>query len=240
MVELQSSDRATASLSGYVTDRFHQATTLLPSGSGDTAAQAALRMEPSPTVVRPTATRTAKTNLAVEQAIARRRSPLRFREAPIQRDELRFVADMAVGNAALRQTPGLRLYVIAHRVRDLPAGLYRVDPVTRELGLLEQRNMARALTRACRRQQHARLSAAAFLMVGSFAPDAPELGDRSYRDLLMESGVIAERIYLAAESSNLAARNLAAFTDITLNHLVGLDGRSEAVLHLTVLGHRPV
>ncbi len=39
MVELQSADRATLSPSGYVTDRYHQATTLLRPASGDTAAR---------------------------------------------------------------------------------------------------------------------------------------------------------------------------------------------------------
>jgi nitroreductase len=61
-------------------------------------------------------------------------------------------------------------------------------------------------------------------------------GERSYRDLLVEAGAIGQRVYLAAEATGLAARNLAAFRDDELNGLLGLDGRREAVIHLTMFG----
>ena len=54
--------------------------------------------------------------------------------------------------------------------------------------------------------------------------------------LIHAAGAIGQRIYLAAEPTGLAARNLAAFRDDELNALLGLDGRREAVLHLTMLG----
>lgn len=59
---------------------------------------------------------------------------------------------------------------------------------------------------------------------------------RCGRDALIESGRIAERIYLAAGALGLRACNLAAFTDDSLNRLLGLDGGSRVVLHLTVFG----
>ena len=63
-----------------------------------------------------------------------------------------------------------------------------------------------------------------------------QLGDRSYRDQLIEAGAIGQRIYLAAEAAGFTARNLAAFMDDELNELMALDGRSEAVVHLTAFG----
>ena len=59
---------------------------------------------------------------------------------------------------------------------------------------------------------------------------------RRYRDMLVESGAIGKRIYLAAESADLSARNLAAFRDDELNRLLGLDGQRESAIHLTMLG----
>ena len=55
--------------------------------------------------------------------------------------------------------------------------------------------------------------------------------------LLIESGAVGQRIYLAANAAGLAARNLAAFRDDDLNALLGLDGRNRAVLHLTLSGY---
>ena len=61
-------------------------------------------------------------------------------------------------------------------------------------------------------------------------------GPRAYRDLLVECGAIGERIYLAAESVQLGARNLAAFHDDELGELLGFGAEGRAVLHLTLLG----
>ncbi len=47
---------------------------------------------------------------------------------------------------------------------------------------------------------------------------------------------IGQRVYLAAESAGLSARNLAAFLDDDLNRLLGLDGVHAAAIHLTMLG----
>jgi SagB-type dehydrogenase family enzyme len=90
--------------------------------------------------------------------------------------------------------------------------------------------------RACLRQKKAGKAAVASFMVGRIADASARWGRRSYRQLLIESGEIAQRIYLAAEAMGLAARNLSAFYDDELNDLLGFDGRREAVLHLTVFG----
>ena len=73
-------------------------------------------------------------------------------------------------------------------------------------------------------------------MVGDLVPASRRAGARAYRDLLLEAGAMGQRIYLAAESLGVAARNLASFWDDSLNELVDLDGRRRAVIHLTLLG----
>ena len=65
---------------------------------------------------------------------------------------------------------------------------------------------------------------------------ASAAGDRAYRDLLVEAGAVAQRLYLAAEANGLAARDLAAFYDDDLNALPGVDGKREAGVHLTMVG----
>ena len=73
-------------------------------------------------------------------------------------------------------------------------------------------------------------------MVAQLGPLGEDASRRRYRDLLIESGAIGQRIYLAAESTGLAARNLAAFVDDRLNALLGIDGIQRAAVHLTMLG----
>ncbi len=79
-------------------------------------------------------------------------------------------------------------------------------------------------------------AAVGFVMAARLDTARSSLGDRRYRDLLLEAGAIAQRIYLAAEASGHSARNLAAFVDESLNDLLGLDEGREAIVHLTMVG----
>ncbi len=93
------------------------------------------------------------------------------------------------------------------------------------------------MKQACLGQEKAGEAAAGLVMVARLADSVSRAGDRSYRDLLIEAGGIAQRIYLAAEAVGAVARNLAAFLDDEFNALLGFDGRRDAVLHLTMVGH---
>ena len=151
--------------------------------------------------------------------------------------DLSFALEMAQGHAALQRARGVNLYLAAHRVRDLDSGLYRYESKTHRLALVRPGDLSRSMTRACLGQEKAGTAAAGFVMVARLPQGVSSIGDRSYRDLLLESGRIGQRLYLAAEAAGLAARNLAAFVDDELNQLVGLESRREAVIHLTMLGH---
>lgn len=174
---------------------------------------------------------------AVEAAIRERRSALWFEPQAIALQQLALVAEAAAGHPALRRTPGVDLYFAAHHVAGLARGLYRFDPEGRRAGLLREADLREELTEACLRQEKVGVAAVAFFMIAHLEEAADRAGARSYRDLLLEAGGIGQRIYLAAEAAGLAARNLAAFLDDGLNALLGLDGRTRAVVHLTVLGH---
>jgi SagB-type dehydrogenase family enzyme len=137
---------------------------------------------------------------------------------------------------ALVRKTGVDLLVVAHRVKGLDPGLYRYQGRGHRLVALREGDLSRAMVRACLGQEKAGTAALGFLMVGRLREAAAAGGGRSYRDLLLESGAIGQRIYLAAEAQGLAARNLAAFVDDDLNELMGLDGFREAAIHLTMFG----
>jgi nitroreductase len=92
------------------------------------------------------------------------------------------------------------------------------------------------MVRVCLGQEMAGDAAVGLLVVARLGPGGAVGRDRRYRDLLIEAGASAQRSYLAAEALGLVARNLAAFRDGDLNRLLGLDGRSRAAVHLTMLG----
>ena len=218
---------------GDLLTRYHAATRLVPG-----AEQHAAKTQHEGTkfeLAVPASDAALRSRTSVETSIRKRRSPDRFVERPIERGELEFVAALARGTGALRRTSGVDLHVVVHRVRDLEPGLYGFNAGGR-LERVRSGNLRDSLVRACRGQKNAGRAAAGFAVSGRLDARTSALGDRGYRDLLLDAGAIGQRVYLAAEAQGLAARNLAAFTDKNLNDLLGLDGRRRAVLHLTMLG----
>jgi SagB-type dehydrogenase family enzyme len=174
----------------------------------------------------------------VTECIWARRSAQRFSRGRLALWELAFVLEMARGAPAF-QSRELELLVVVHRVEGAPAGLYRYHPGAHGLEVLRAGDLRGPLRNACLGQPKAATAAVAFLVVGDITRARKRAGDRSYRDLLVGAGAMAQRIYLGAEAIDLGARNLAAFYDDPLNELVELDGRERAVVHLTVLGREP-
>ena len=123
--------------------------------------------------------------------------------------------------------------MVAHRVADTPAGVYRYEPATGRLAQIRRGELTGALVRACLGQKKTGEAAAAIVGVARLSEGD---GARSYRDVLLDAGATAQRIYLGAEALGLTARNLAAFYDDELDALLGLDGEREVAVHLTAVG----
>jgi SagB-type dehydrogenase family enzyme len=174
--------------------------------------------------------------MKLEAAIRIRRSTQRFEPQPLTLEDLGYVLEMANGHSALERSAGVDVYLVVHRVNRLAPGLYRYDRSQHALVTLRSAPMIDDFTRVCLGQDKAGSAAVGVLMVAQLGADRARAGTREYRDMLIESGAIGQRIYLAAESSGLSARNLAAFLDDDLNDFLGFDGRSEAAVHLTMLG----
>jgi SagB-type dehydrogenase family enzyme len=155
----------------------------------------------------------------------------------VRLEELAFVLEMAQDPGAFERSIGVELFLAAHRVDGLTPGFYQYRPRERAVAQVRRRDLRDDIIRACLRQEKAGSAAVALFMVGRIADAGARWGERSYRQLCIESGEIGQRIYLAAEALGLAARNLSAFFDDELNELLGFDGKREAVVHLTVFGN---
>jgi SagB-type dehydrogenase family enzyme len=222
-----------------LTRLYHEATKLVPVSE---VAPPAAAPHPPREVASPGRTRLGlapgprATSSRVESTIMARRSAMRFAREPIGEEQLGFVLEMARGNRALKRAPGVDLYVSLHRVGGLAPGTYLYRPASHELACVRSGDLGQALIDACGGQEKVGRAAVACLMVARFASPAPALGDRLYRDQLIEAGAIGQRLYLAAEAMGLAARNLAAFIDEEIDALLGLEPGREAVVHLTAFG----
>ena len=224
-------------------ERFHARTRLVPGRPPPLATEQDVATSPDVDAAGPALQLASRTDpgTPVEHAIRTRRSTRAYTADPIAAADLAFVLDAATGHEALQRTPGVELRVFLHRGvradgRATEPGLYRPGPAPGELTLVRRGDVAKPLAEACLGQAKAGEAACGIAMVGRLEEAARRRGERSYRDLCIECGAIGQRIYLAAESLGLSARNLAAFVDERLNALAEVDGRERAVLHLTMVG----
>jgi len=212
-------------MGGRVTERYHEATKLLP-------AERSARAQSEPP--RPATSATPATKLPLPS------SPAMTIEAAIdirvQLSDLSFVLKMAAGSDALRRTHGVRLFAVAHRVAGLDPGVYEYLAPGNGLALVRAGARVNPMLQSVR-QRLAGTAAVGLIMAAQLSGGSSTLGERWYRDLLLESGAMSQRIYLAAESLGLAGRNLAAFIDDSFNEKLDLAALGLSTLHLTVIGN---
>jgi SagB-type dehydrogenase family enzyme len=222
---------------GPITERYHSATKLVP--EGEAVAQIAMPEDSASRVLEPSLplpARAAGPAVKLEDAIQIRRSTARFESGNLSLADLAHVLEMAHGHALLARSGNVDVYLVVHRVDALEPGLYRYDRDQHRLIAHRTGSLVGDFTRVCLGQKMAGTAAVGVLMVARLGEGRALASTRRYRDMLVESGAIGQRIYLAAESAGLSARNLAAFIDDDLNRLLGLDGLREAAIHLTMLG----
>ncbi len=123
-----------------------------------------------------------------------------------------------------------------NRVSELEPGAYRYDPGSHALirtraGALAGEAASAALSQEVIGSAHA-------VLVTTFDRAALDAeGARGYRHAFFEAGIMAERVYLEAESRGLGACSVGAFYDDDAARLLGISPDREWVAHFQVLGH---
>ena len=62
-------------------------------------------------------------------------------------------------------------------------------------------------------------------------------GQRAYRYIYLDAGHIAENFALASTSLGLGSCQIAALFDDEVNELIGVNGKEESVIYMSVLGN---
>ena len=116
----------------------------------------------------------------------------------------------------------LELYVVAARVRDLPAGVYHYLPRTHELETVTTGGRLQALVDSATRQAWQADAAAAFVFAAVYERAAQRYHDRAERYVPMDAGFAAQNLYLQAAALHLGTTFAGSFQDTTLARVIGL------------------
>jgi SagB-type dehydrogenase family enzyme len=182
----------------------------------------------------------------IEQVILRRGSSREFARTPITRAQLSTLldrstrgvpADFLVANGDHARGSQLNsLYLIVHAVEGLDPGAYVFH---RDHGVLERLKPGnfRAQAGSLGLEQQLPADAAVdIFFLANLKPILSRLGNRGYRAVQLEAGVLGGKIYLAAYAQRLGATGL-TFYDDDVTRFFSPHAEGKSAIFLVAVGH---
>lgn len=174
--------------------------------------------------------------------VLRRRSCRRFRTGAIARDTLaRILAaaylpeQVGLGEQPAIDRQRLSTFVAVSAVAGMAPGVYYLAPHQLELRPVRPGDPHEAARFVSLGQDLGGDAAAVIFHAADLAASVAEMGDRTYRHLHLDAGIIGQRLNLAAVSEGIGASGIGGFFDDHTADLLGIP-REQAVVYITSLG----
>jgi SagB-type dehydrogenase family enzyme len=186
--------------------------------------------------------------LTVEQAIKQRRSLRAYAGSALTLKEISSLLYSAQGitdaKRGLRSVPSagatypLEVYLVAGKVDNLPAGVYRYLPRTHTLEAVRQGDIRPELMKACYGQNSVGSAPASIVLAAVFSRTSGKYGERSKRYVHFEVGHAGENISLQCEALGMGCVMVGAFSDAEIKSSVGLT-KAEEPMYVIPMGKKP-
>jgi SagB-type dehydrogenase family enzyme len=177
----------------------------------------------------------------LEEVILRRGSARRFRHDPISFAQLSAILDRATrglpadfgaaGGAALND-----MYLIVNAVEGLPPGAYYYRQVERALETLKRGDFRRQAAYLGLEQDLPGDAAVAVFFLADLDAVLRRYGNRGYRAVQLEAGILGGRMYLAAYAQRLGATGLTFYDDDVVNFF-SPHAAGRGAIFLMAFGH---
>lgn len=193
--------------------------------------------------------------MSVKEAIQRRRSRREFSKAAFSREELSYLLWSTQGISQVdtnetgqviahyRTVPSggarhpFESYLAISRVEGIAPGLYRYLPIEHQLLLIkEDATIGAQVMAACYGQACVGQSAVTFIWAALPYRTEWKYGIIAQKLVAIEAGHICQNLYLAAESLHGGVCACVGYSQARLDALLGLDGKDEFVVYLSVAG----
>ena len=182
------------------------------------------------------------------EIIKERRSLRDFSDDPLSTLELSHLLWSSQGITREVQGFGLRTapsagalypvetYLVIHNVSEIEAGVYHYAVESHELKELRRGDFRIPVARAALDQEIAYRAPVVFIWTAIFERSIWKYKQRAYRYVYLDAGHIAQNVALSAVALGLGSCQIAAIYDEEANELIGIDGRNESTLYMTVVG----
>jgi SagB-type dehydrogenase family enzyme len=131
----------------------------------------------------------------------------------------------------------IETYLFAKNIEGLTQGLYHYDIKSHLLETLVVGDFSISLVRACLGQPMLASAQVVFIWSAVFARSKWKYKQRAYRYVYLDCGHIGQNLALSATTLGLGSCQVGAFYDDEINKILGLDGKEESVIYLSVVGH---
>ena len=176
--------------------------------------------------------------VSIEQSLAERRSVRSFTEEAVTLQDLGQLLWAAQGITSpegFRTAPSagatfpLEIYVVAERVEELDAGIYRYVPQEHALTPVAAGHFAQSLREAALDQESITEAAVNVVIAAEFERTEARYGERGERFVYMESGHAAQNAFLQCQSLDLDMVVVGAFTDAQVKQVLQLPETEEPI-----------
>lgn len=175
-----------------------------------------------------------KLGLDLDDAIRKRRSARDYSDKPISKLELSRLLYYTAAPSIESIYP-IELYIVVNNVEGIDKGIYHYNPSEHAIELLKQGEHSLQIADACLGQQLVGNANVAIIKTALFKRIKP-YGNRGYRYIHLDAGMIGENIYLEAISMGFGVCGIGAFFDDQINEMLGIDGVDESVIYVTSVG----
>jgi SagB-type dehydrogenase family enzyme len=177
----------------------------------------------------------------VEQVIQRRGSTRKFARSPITQPQLSTMLDRATRGvpADFLDPPGAQLndlYLIVHAVEGLTPGAYVLHRSRGALELLKEGNFRADAGYLALGQELAADAAVDIFFLADLRPIFQRFGNRGYRAVQLEAGILGGKLYLSAYAQRLGATGLTFFDD-DVTRFFSPHAEGKSTIFLVALGH---
>jgi len=183
------------------------------------------------------------------EALKRRKSIRHYSGKPLLLEEVSYLLWASSGiqrverGNAFRTAPSagalypIETYVLVDTVDGVAPGAYHYSVRTHQLEELRTGQLAHDIVLAALNQKMCIEAAAIFIWTAVFRRSKWKYKERAYRYIYLDAGHIAGNLTLAATAVGLGTCQIGAIFDDEVNAIIGVDGKEESAIYMSLVGH---
>ena len=130
----------------------------------------------------------------------------------------------------------LEVYLLSNKIKGFQKGIYHYNVKNNVLEFMWRENRFPKLFFEITDWDWSEKASALIAISSVFRRTQIKYGDRSYRHVLIESGHLAQNIYLVSTALGLKCCSIGGFVDDKINKLLDFDDEQEIVTYLIAIG----